>query len=233
MKLGIITAFHGRQALTALWAEHTYRKGLQIYCSVTAGDDVNVNTAERWGMHVARMPNNPVGAKFEQAIRMALADGCEAVMILPSDDFVSDEWIAAYRTQMESGAVYIIPERIGVHDPKRGTYMLRSDGRACGSYGAGRCIAASAVRTVGELWPGGRNAGLDSESHGRMKGAGFTCQAVRTKDIPLTDIKCGENIWGWDRFRSGGHRLSSEDALHMLTPAMAQSIRSLFSPLPR
>lgn len=214
MKLGIITAFHGRHDLTAMWAEHTAQFRLSVYVSITVDDVPNILTAEKHGFRFATMPNNPVGAKFQSALDMALADGCERIMVLPSDDFVSSEWV---NRALTFDATYIIPARIAIHSPKDGTYALETNGRSCTRYGAGRVISREVVTRVGALWPGGRNKSLDSESHGRITAGGFTCVAVKTKQIPLVDVKTGENIWPWRAWRGGGHKCSADQALQMLS----------------
>lgn len=214
MRLGIITAFHGRPELTALWAEHTAQFWVPVYAAVTEGDAENVGTAKAFGFTFVEMPNNPVGAKFQAALDMALAGGCERVMILPSDDFVSREWIDRALT---FDVPYFIPQRIAIHSPKDGTYALETNGHSCTRYGAGRVISREVVAKIGALWPGGRNKSLDSESHGRITAGGFTCVAVNTKQIPLVDVKTGENIWPWRAWRGGGHKCSADQALHMVS----------------
>ena len=227
MKLGLVTAFHGRVNLTRIWCEHTQQFGLPIYAAITVGDEA-ISEIARDGCHLfVSMPNNPVGAKFNAALALAMEDGCDAVMILPSDDFISQEWVDKSLETLASGVLYFKPARIAVHQPGRGSYELRSDGRSCGNYGAGRVVHRSVIEAVGELWPGGRDQGLDSESHGRIRGAGFECTAIATKAIPLVDIKCGENIHSWDSFRGSGHRCTDEQALHMIS----LSIREQMTPI--
>lgn len=224
MKLGIITAFHGRHDLTAMWAEHTAQFGLPVFVSITVDDVPNILTAEKHGFRFATMPNNPVGAKFQAALDMALAGGCDRVMVLPSDDFISTEWVSRALT---FDASYFIPASIAIHSPASGTYALKTDGKSCTRYGAGRVIDHSVTDRVGALWPGGRDKSLDSESHGRIRAAGISCVAVATKRIPLTDIKTGDNIWPWRTWRGGGHKCSADQALHMLSPEMRERISAL------
>ena len=223
MKLGLVTAFHGRENLTRMWCEHTQHFGLPIYACFTENDSACWAAAEFVRLAAAR-PNNPVGAKFDAALSLAMADGCDGVMILPSDDFISREWVDVCIETLAFGAVYFKPARIAVHQPGRGSYELRSDGRSCGNYGAGRVVHRSVIEAVGELWPGGRDQGLDSESHGRIRGAGFECTAVLTQQIPLVDIKCGENIHSWDSFRGSGHRCTDDQALHMISLSLREQM---------
>lgn len=231
MKLGLITAMHRRPALSALWAEHTAQFGLPVFAAITEGDTANVLTAQRFGFTYREMPNEPVGDKFQAALDMAMEAGCHAFMVLPSDDFISREWLdKATANQLD----YIIPERIAIHSPVSGTYALRADGKSCGRYGAGRVISRKVVEVCGGLvWVQHRNKSLDSESHGRILAAGFKCVPVRTKSIPLVDVKTGENIWPWRVFRGSGHKCSADQALHMLSSSMREQLRSIPSAHPQ
>lgn len=229
MKLGIVTAFHGRPELTAMWAEHTAQFGLPVYVAVTEGDEANRATCELHGFVFREMPNNPVGSKFQAALDMAMADGCDRVMILGSDDFVSPEWIDRAQT---FDAPYFTPDSCAVHDPRRGTYLIRFNGRSVASGGAGRVVSAHAVSKAGGLWTLGRNKSLDNESHSRLRAAGYTCKVVPCKRVPVVDVKSGVNIWGWETWRRHGHRCSDVDALHMLSPAMRDAIPSVCAQVP-
>ena len=224
MRLGIITAFHGRHHLTELWAEHTSGFGLPVFVAITVDDVPNILTAEKHCFRFTTMPNHPVGTKFQAALDMAIADGCDRVMILPSDDFVSPEWIDRALT---FDGTYFIPQRIAIHSPKEGTFALTTNGGSCTRYGAGRVIDRSVIERVGHLWPGERNRSLDSESHGRINACGVRCVAVTTKHIPLTDVKTGENIWPWRKWRGGGHKCSADQALHMVSPSIRERIAAL------
>lgn len=225
MKLSIVTAFHSRPELTALWGEHTSKFGVPVYAAITEGDAANIATARRHSFTYVEMPNNPVGDKFQAALGMAMIDGAEAIMVLPSDDFISDEWM---RKASEGADPYIIPARIAIHGPGQGTYELRTDGRACTRYGAGRVMHRAVVDACGGvLWAAHRNKSLDSESHGRIRAAGFTCKAIATKQIPLVDVKSGTNIWPWRKWRGGGHKCSADQALHMVSPSIRERIAAL------
>lgn len=234
MKLGFITALHGRHKLTELFAEHTSQFGLPVFASITEGDTANVLTAERFGVTYREMPNEPVGDKFQIALDMAMEAGCDAVMVLPSDDFISQEYVEAIFKMLDNGIPYMLPQKIAIHHPVEGTYELRSDGKSCGRYGAGRVVIRNVIEACGgTIWADKRNRSLDSESHGRILAAGFKCVPVRTKDIPLVDIKTGDNIWPWRTWRGGGHRCSADQALHMLSPSMREQLRSTPSAHPQ
>lgn len=227
MKLGIITALHGRHELTKLWSEHTAALAIPVFAAITEGDAVNVATAERYGFAFREMPNDPVGDKFQIALDMAMDAGCDAIMVLGSDDFISAEWVALCIAKMQAGIPYIVPDRLAIHAPGGGTYMLMTDGRSHGRFGAGRCIARSVIEQVGALWVEGRNKGLDSESHARITATGIFCEAVHAKLIPLVDVKTATNIWPWRVWRGGGHKCSENDALHMLSPSIQQRVSLL------
>ncbi len=231
MTLGIVTAMHKRHALTAMWAEHTSLLGIPVFAAVTQGDAANEETAHRHGFSYRSMPNNPVGDKFQAALDMAMEAGCEGVMVLPSDDFISEEWARIFRERMEDGAHYFIPERIAIHDPLQGTYAITAKvGHYFLKYGAGRCVSRRAIEKAGGLWIRHLDKGLDSESDKRLQAAGFACEAVVTDAIALVDIKSPENIWPWGMWQVGGAQCSDDEALHMLSPKMRQALSTNSTP---
>ena len=61
MKLGLISAMHGRSELTAMWAEHTSQFGIPVYAAITDGDYDNLETAWKYKFEWKVMPNNPGG----------------------------------------------------------------------------------------------------------------------------------------------------------------------------
>lgn len=227
MRLGLITAFHGRPALSALWAEHTSQFGLPVFASVTEGDAANVLTAQRFGFTYREMPNEPVGDKFQIALDMAMEAGCDAVMILGSDDFISAAWIEAASGALDNGEGYITPASAAVHSPSKGTYLIKFNGRSASAGGAGRCVHREAVLKADGLWRLSRSRALDSESHGRLLAAGFTCKVVNTAQVPVVDIKTGTNIWRWETWRGGGHKCTAEQALWMISVDIRIQLASL------
>ena len=231
MKLGLISAMHGRSELTAMWAEHTSQFGIPVYAAITDGDYDNLETAWKYKFEWKVMPNNPVGDKFQAALTMAMQDGCDVVMRLPSDDFISKEWVAMFELKASLGADYFIPERIAVHDPSKGTYSIRANvGSRFMKYGAGACFSRKAVEKCGGLWTGHLDSGLDTESNNRLRTAGYECEAVPTKDIALVDIKTGESIWPWGIWSFGEPACSDDEALHMLSPSMRQTLSTNNTP---
>lgn len=213
-----------------MWAEHTAQFGLPVFVAITHGDTANVLTAEKHGLRFATMPNNPVGAKFQAALDMALAGGCDRIMILGSDDFVSREWIDRAQT---FDAAYFTPDSCAVHDPRKGTYLVRFNGRSVASGGAGRVVGAHAARKAGGLWMRDRNRALDSESHSRLTAAGYSCKVVPCKRIPVVDVKTGVNIWGYDQWRRHGHKCSTDEALWMVAPDVQERLATACVQAPR
>ncbi len=226
MKMGIITAFHGRPELTAMFSEHTAQFGIPVYVTITDGNYDNLETAWKYKFEWKVMPNNPVGDKFQAALDMAMEDGCDAIMRLPSDDFISQEWAAMFELKASLGTDYFIPERIAVHDPKQGTYSIRSNaGSYFMKYGAGACFSRRAIEKAGGLWVEHLDSGLDSESDKRLRAAGFFCKPVVTKAIALVDIKGEGNIWPWGIWSYGEPPCTDDEGLHMLSPAMRETLR--------
>lgn len=217
MKLGLITALHGRHKLTELFAAHTAQFGLPVFAAITEGDTANVLTAQRFGFAYREMPNEPVGDKFQSALDMAMEAGCDAVMILGSDDFVSAEFVEAAVGKLRAGGRYFTPHCAAVHHPVAGTYLVKFTGRSAGTGGAGRVVHRDAVLKADGLWKAGRQRSLDSESHGRLLAAGFKCEVVNTGRVPVVDVKSGVNIWPWRVWRGSGKPITADNALWMIS----------------
>lgn len=223
MKLGVVTAFHSRPLLTSLWAEHTVTFGLPVFCAVTEGDETNIATAKGHGFTFVAMPNDPVGNKMQAALDMAMDAGCERVLILGSDDFVSAEWVGKC---LETDHPFIAPDRAAIHHPREGTYIMIAARRGA-AHGAGRCVHRSAIEAAGGMWMSGRNKALDAESAGRLNSAGVKCVTVTTKRVAVVDVKSGVNIWPFRRWQSAGHRCDQSLALHMIPEHIRERLPSV------
>lgn len=232
-----ISAAHGRHALTRLWAEHTASLGFDavVVCldgwarsGVATTDEAdNSLTCAAWEFIAVYEPNDPLAGKFNAALKSAMELGATRIMILPSDDFVSQEWVDVAR---HSTADYIVPHACGVYSPPEEKAYVITKNSLTGSlrFGAGRVISRHAVDAVGgELWTPTINRGLDTASHHRLMAAGITAAVVPTSSIPITDVKTAENIWPFSAWQSGSKDISPDEALHMVSPDIREKLRSI------
>jgi len=221
-----ISAAHGRHALTSLWAKHTATLGFDaVVVAVTYTEVVNRQTCQTYGFHPLPIANDPLAGKFNAAMEHALAIGADRIMILPSDDFASQEWVDAARASTED---YMIPHACGVYSPATDeAYLIHKFSAGTLRFGAGRVVSRKAVEKCGELWTPTLNRGLDTASHRRLLDNGFTHKIVTTSTIPITDVKTTENIWGFDTWRMGSRDITPDEALHMVSPDIREQLKSI------
>jgi hypothetical protein len=151
--------------------------------------------------------------------------GADRIMILPSDDFASQEWVDAARASTDD---YIIPHACGVYSPAtEQAYLIHKFSAGTLRFGAGRVVSRKAVEKCGELWTPTINRGLDTASHHRLLDNGFTHKIVTTSTIPITDVKTSENIWPASTWRMGSMDITPDEALHMVSPSIREQLKKV------
>lgn len=202
MRLAIVSCAHGREWLTALWADHLRaiyyaNPTFTVSVAVTDGQWDNFRAVTRAGWGAIFYPNDQLGAKHNAALEVA--GEADAYMILPSDDFVHPEWIRDATSAIGGGVDYVLSTRCALYDHATGRACVHEqrDGGAR-KFGAGRVFSRRVIEKVGRLWTDGRMGGLDTDSHARVRAAGFLPHFIDTPYIPITDIKTDVNIWGYD-----------------------------------
>ena len=227
-----ISAMHGRHEVSRAWCEHTASLGFGVVCvALTEGEDQNAVACNEAGFAFGWTANNPLSDKFNFALREALILYPEAtrIMVLPSDDFVSREWVDAARNSTED---YMIPHTCAILDAyTQNAYRITKNSLTPGStmrFGAGRVVSRKVVEACeGQLWPSELNKGLDSASHARISRAGFTVKVVETEGIPITDLKTDENLWPFNTWSGSGRPCTADEALHMVSPEVRARIDAM------
>lgn len=191
----------------------------EVCAAVTTGDQLNIALLDQYGVRYVQVPNFPVSAKFNAALDLATEEG--RFMVLPSDDFISGEWLDFFR---KSECHYASPEQCALVDTvSHRAKVLINKPTGCMSFGAGRIFSRAVVDALGgQVWSADRNAGLDTDSHGRILGAGFECVVHPCEKVPICDLKTGENIWAYDVWK--GKDIPMNEALHMLTDDVRASL---------
>ncbi len=211
MDIAFVTCLHKRSWLSSLWYGHTVQFG-SVHAACTIGDEDNANIAARHGSSIA-CENLPLGRKHNAALALAMQADWQAMMVCPSDDFVSPAYVEAATAAIAAGANYVFPMSCGLfdvatgqacvlrHEPRRGWLM----------FGAGRMLSRRAAEAIGPLWTDDKNKGLDTDSHVRILAHGFKPTFVDVEGVCLTDVKTDDNLWP---YRTWAHRpgVRSSDA---------------------
>lgn len=226
-----ISAMHGRHEVSRAWCEHTKSLGFdKVIVASTLGDHELSTMCLDHGIVVVVMPNEPLSEKFNTALWFAMEwEPSTRVMILPSDDFVSREWVEAARNSTED---YMIPHTCAILDAySQQCYKITKLSLNPGGtmkFGAGRVVSRKVVEACdGQLWPSELNKGLDSASHARISKAGFTVKVVETEGIPITDLKTDENLWPYRTWEHSGRPCTADEALHMVSPEVRARIDAM------
>ena len=212
MDLAIVTVMHSRHDLAEIWAEHATSFGLPVFASITEGDSVLRGICERYGITFVEAPNAPLGAKHNAALGLC---GADRVMLLPSDDFIAEQWFDVIRA---TDVPYLYPDRCGLYDAATGRACVISHGvNGIRRFGAGRVLRRDVLDSVGVLWTDHLGRGLDSDSHARVMASGFTMTQAGIGAVPVVDVKWGENLWKFDKWcRGSAVKCSAEDVMQAL-----------------
>lgn len=199
-----VTTYHGREALAALFYDHTTRL---LPFVITCPPDT---------------PNRPLGSKWNAALSAAVeVQGATAFMILGSDDFISMEWVQAVSAALDAGHHYITPTSCAAVEPATGRACLMTDrNRAGRAFGAGRVYSRHLVETVGmPHWTPTKEGGLDTDAHQRVMAYGFAEHPIDTQRPPVCDVKTADNLHPFDRLIRmwKATPIPFASALHMVT----------------
>lgn len=169
-----------------------------VTVAVTTGDADNVAAIDAHGWTWIEAPNDPLGDKHNAALHAA--PEADAYMILPSDDFVHPEWIKDSTNSIADGAHYVVPTSCGLWHPETGrTCILRQVKDGNRAFGAGRVWSHEVRMKIGPVfWTPTLQRGLDSDTHRRIRAHGFEAKFLHSEYVPVTDVKSGHNIWGYD-----------------------------------
>jgi len=174
---------------------------------LVVGNEGNISkdVTLKYGAHYLEFENKPVSNKWNAGMLALKEYGPTHVMIMGSDDFVSDSLIETFIAILSAGDYNIV----GITDSY---YCSYNTGRAyfgmClywPGYPKGeiigycRTFSREILNAVGwEPWPRGMNAGLDRAASAKIKGSGVGQRpfkfSVREQDCLHIDIKTRANI---------------------------------------
>jgi hypothetical protein len=184
MKLVIITAVHGRKAMTLAFLKAMDRvrreTGVETYI-VATHDDSSLPEIQKYGFPYVEHENKPVGKKFNYVVDMLKGVDFTHAMILGSDDIPSTQFIM---NAMEYGEYDISgvdglwfwglnPRRAGFE--RFGYFPIKSV-----LAGPGKVLSKEAIEGVDWApWPDNRNGGMDAAMMKKIR------MACRQKGVPL------------------------------------------------
>ena len=214
MKLMVLSAVHnvmgGRRYVYKFFCQRMQhiqkRFGVETLVVGSEGWD-SKGVTEKYGLHYREHPNNPVSDKWNFGMSVMKQDkfNPDYVMILGSDDLVSDSLIEFYLKVIESGGYDIF----GIRDSYYfGLNHKRDKFGVCGYWkgyphggmiGYARVFSKAIMEKVDwRPWISGKNSGLDFSVSQKFKDNGVTGTSktfsIKEKDFLHIDIKTAGNI---------------------------------------
>lgn len=146
----------------------------------------------KYGFNYLEFSNDNLGAKLNAGLGVLL--NYDAVVVLGSDDFLSDEVWQQFEMIDLSGNIYYGFDHLYFYTTKdKKMYAFQYKGVNIKTMGAGRIYSKTALDLVDyKLWTDEKNHGLDTDASNRLK-------TVGTKEICLSgckvmDVKHSHNI---------------------------------------
>ena len=172
MPLVVITALWKRLPLARVMVQRLHAQGVLV---VAAGSEGNASreVAEAAGAAYVEVPNTPYGTKWNRVLQASRAFNPSAVMVLGSDDFVSDGLIARWRDRIADHP-YLGLHDIYFYQPVPTHQLLHWRGytneRRGEAIGSARCIRADVLKKVDwKIWPDDLAYGLDGAMTARLQ----------------------------------------------------------------
>jgi len=205
MKLGILSALWHRPELTVLFLdrlEHLKKKFDVIPLVVGTEGEFRADCGKRGILYVDH-ENRPLGSKWNKGMQAMKDLPVTNIMILGSDDFVSDDFIEHSLTFAED------KDFCGCMD----LYMFSANRHRSGwagffyfayqgwMVGPGRCYSRELMdKLKWSPWGVARNSGLDGSIAKNIKNLGIKIKAgtyrIKDKGLFMVDIKTYGNISG-------------------------------------
>jgi len=198
--IGILTALWGRHEVADIVLRYYSEmeiEGLRLHrVAVGSEGDVTHYLAESNNWHYTEAPNEPLSDKWNAG--MAKMKGhVDAVLIVGSDDLLSEKTIRMLVAEWENGADVVGLEDLYYYDlPKDAVYYSRRS-----HPGAGMLIGASPLtRLSWQPWPSGLFKRLDGQLINRLTTDAYPCKTryidkCSDKEAVLVDIKTDTNMW--------------------------------------
>ena len=199
LKIGIVTAIHGRHETVRIFAANTKLPVLAV-CSSSADGEL----AASLGMKVLYKDNQPLSNKWNAGAAAVKGYDWGAVIFLGSDDVLTIRAEKSIRTALQDHDFagfenIILWDRIkkeGRHWPG---YTNHRKGEPAG---AGRAITISALEKLNyQPWQPGINKSLDFTFWEKVKASNLKVKMLNTEDHGLLiDIKDTESMTPLERF---------------------------------
>lgn len=202
MRLAIVTKVWKRPEVFELWAagiKRLYPLADVTVCVAGSEGYKSREMVERHGFNYVETPNEPLGYKSNQALRLARLFDPDFVLFLGSDDLISTPTLA-YILERTEEADLVEPMDLYIYDSES-KRVMHSRGyenhRKGESLAVGRCLSAKILDKLDwELWDNMREKFLDGSSRDKLSGVSVKRHTYRLKEIGgfILDVKTKDNL---------------------------------------
>lgn len=211
-RVRIVTALWGRHGIARAcighWREWAKRVGWDVQVFAAVSEDAAERICADMGVAFVRVPNQPLGSKWNEAVRLAMhAPGdYDYLMAMGSDDVLAAGLAEAYKPYIRAGTLLFGVPDMYAWDIRsgRGLYFAGyADPFPRIAIGAGRMLhrraAEHVMGRVGWLYQADITRGLDTQSRNLCAHVGIA-ETILPPQRSVLDIKGPDNINPIGRF---------------------------------
>jgi hypothetical protein len=196
MKIAIITTIWKRPELTKIvlnyYLQFKDKYNLELICVGSEGD-ISRKLAKGW--HYIEYKNLPVSEKHNQLLIKAKQLKIDGVILIGSDDLMSEEVIKYYSEITTENVLGFKDIYFYLCEQKELYYFKPPIYRQ--TIGAGRFFPKKVLEKMNwQLWDNHLNHGLDTNCSGKLKELGIKEEGILLSDIDgfIVDVKHSDNI---------------------------------------
>ncbi len=228
MKIGIVTANYGRPSILKLWCASIKRLNDTfggIHAIVTS-ETTDYDTCYKYGVeHITRKQNKPVSKKFNISMQAMAQYDMDYVMVLGSDDIMTNELFGEILKATEKGYDVIGIDEIFFYSLNRHMSpckLIKTTHKRM--LGVAKTIKADILEKVNYTpWHNDRNYGLDADLSNIIRPH---ISLTRTVEGMVTDVKGDMSMNRFSFWNNKEHEEYEED--HFLT-ALSQEERDIIN----
>jgi len=206
-----------------------------VRIAVGSEGDVSRLNAEMSGWEYVEADNSPLSDKMNVASLAFKGRGCDAIIILGSDDFLNRAGFDALIQKYRDGWDSIGFEDIYYYDLNRDKFFTCT---RCAA-GAGHMVSATLAEQLGyNLWPSGIERRLDGQQRNYFIEKARPIRSTWIKDcfdqgIALVDVKTDVSMWSVEDMELMIGRVNSEpvDTLDELFPGLRGMLSLINQPV--
>ena len=194
MKIGIVTINYNRPRILDLWLASIdrLRKDVGWFPAVVVSERGDADACADHGVHHIYQENEPVSFKWNTGVQWLMDQGVDYVMIVGSDDIVSNELMKNIWAAAEQGYDVIGVDKLCFYGNIRGRSGLLIPLHQRHMLGVCKTISRSVLEPInGVVCPTGRGSGMDALV---SKTIAPYVKSTKIVDGLVVDVKSRRNI---------------------------------------